>query len=381
MADYYLNQVRADGGGMGGMANELGQAFTQYLERIEVDQRAAELGLPPVLARDDKAQQLVHERGAENLPVNKYEEMERPEDHALMRVVTSRCREVYIKQWNWLQLRPDATIAIEGPRRSGKTNLLRNILLAMRPAFPEVYIFTGTKMSDEYKGLVPNRYIFDNFETRAPDDKRGPGGMDIFMALWKRQVARVQELKDSKRNDRNIDILVVIEDLVANEASGRGFHDIPLLNRIAFNGRHAHMSIIITSQNIKAIPPAIKANTDVVCVLTVNNKRTKEAIRESFVDQLADDEELEQVFQPLSNDTLNYPAMFIDLYNPRRPRLECLYLCCPEKLEKNFVLGDYEFWSKDLDWLWTHGFRHLVDNKDWGIEPVTYKIDPTGTKS
>jgi len=356
-------------------------AFGHVLDRIEVDQRAQELGLPPVLTNDDQAQQLVHERGRDNLPANKYDDQEPPEDKALLRIETYRGREVWIKQWNWLQLYPDMLVTIEGRRRSGKTNLLRNIMLAMRPAFPEVYVFTGTKISDEYKGLVPSRYIWDNLDHHAPDDPRGPGGMDILMALWKRQLARKDEMKESKLNDRNISIMIIIEDLVSNEASGRGFHDIPIFNRIAYNGRHAHIMLLITSQNIKAVPPAIKDNTDMVCILNVHSRRTKETIRESFIDSLNDDEELEQVFAPLSFEHLNYPAMFIDLKNPRLPRLECLYLCCPEKLEKDFVMGDWEFWSKDLDWLWTHGYRHLVHNKEWGIERTTYKFDPSGTKS
>ena len=171
-----------------------------------------------------------------NLPVNYAEVVKDPPDQAVLTVNTSWGKTVQIKQWHWDRLKPDALITLEGKRRSGKTNLLRNMLKAMRRYYPEVYIFTGTKMSQEYKGLVPDRYIFDNLQQFPPDSPQYPGGMDAFLHIWHRQVERVEAMRKRGKNDKNIDVLVIIEDLVANEQSHRGFHDIPLFNRIAYNG-------------------------------------------------------------------------------------------------------------------------------------------------
>lgn len=319
---------------------------------------------------------LVPRNGEKALPVHYAEAGPDPPEIGRIKINTAFGKEVILKQFFWDLIKPDCTVAIEGKRRSGKTSLMRNMLKAKRRCFPQVYIFTGTKISEEYKGLVPDRYIFDNFETFKPDDPKYPGGMDVFLAIWYRQLQRVRRLRQRGRNDENIDVLVVIEDLVANEQSKRGFHDIPLLNRIAFNGRHAHMSIWIASQNIKAIPPAIKENTDMIAILTATSRRTKESVRESFVDSLHNDQEFDEVFQPLKE--VPWSVVFVDRRDARREPLECLYFGVPELIKKDFVMGDKQFWSKDLDWLWKNGYKHLLELDDWGIEKVTYKIDPAG---
>lgn len=311
------------------------------------------------------------------LPVNYAEVAPDPPEKALIKINTSFGKEVILKQFFWELIKPDCTVAIEGKRRSGKTNLIRNMLKAARRYYPEVYIFTGTKMSQEYKGLVPDVHIHDNFETRAPGTEGWPGGMDVFLMLWYRQKQRVEALRRSKCNNENISILVIIEDLVANEQSNRGFHDIPLLNRIAFNGRHAFMGIWVTSQNIKAIPPAIKENTDVIAILTATSRRTKETVRESFVDSLHNDQEFDEVFQPLKE--IPWAVMFIDRKNARREPLDCLYLGVPQEIEKDFVMGAKYFWADHFDELWKNGFQHLVEMEDWGIEKTTYKLDPASS--
>lgn len=310
------------------------------------------------------------------LPVNYAEIAPDVVEKAVIKINTSFGKEVLLKQFDWNLLKPDCTIAIEGKRRAGKTNLIRNMLKAARRYYPEVYVFTGTKMSNEYKGLVPDRYIYDNFETLSPDDENFPGGMDVFLMLWYRQVQRVTALRKSKRNNRNISILVIIEDLVANEQSNRGFHDIPLLNRIAFNGRHAFMGIWVTSQNIKAIPPAIKDNTDIIAILTATSRRTKETVRESFVDSLHNDQEFDEVFQPLKE--IPWSVMFIDRKNARREPLECLYLGVPQQVDDaDFVMGAKYFWAEDFAELWKNGYGHLLELDDWGIEKTTYKLNPS----
>lgn len=312
-----------------------------------------------------------------NLPVNYAEIAPDPPEIGLIKILTHSGKEVILKQFFWDLIKPDCTVAIEGKRRAGKTNLLRNMAKAMRRYYPEAYIFSGTEMSKEYKGMVPDRYIFDNFETLPPDHPNYPGGMDIFLTLWFRQKLRVADLRRRKVNDRNISILIIIEDLVANEQSNRGFHDIPILNKIAFNGRHAFMGIWVTSQNIKAIPPAIKENTDITAILTATSRRTKETVRESFVDSLENDKEFDEVFQPLKE--IPWSVMFIDRKNARREPLECLYLGVPREIDVDFVLGDKYFWAEDFAELWKNGYRHLVEMDDWGIEKTTYKLIPSRT--
>ena len=313
------------------------------------------------------------------LPVNYAEIAPDPPERPVLTIDTSWGKHVQIKQWYWERLKPDVMVAIEGKRRSGKTNLLRAMLKAMRRFFPEVYIFTGTKMSQEYKGLVPDRYIFDNLQQFPPDDPRYPGGMDAFLHIWHRQEERIREMRRRKINDQNIDVLVIIEDLVANEQSHRGFHDIPLFNRIAYNGRHGHLSLWVTSQNIKAVPPAIKDNVDIAAILTATSQRTKETVREAFVDSLHNDEEFDEVFGPLK--TIPWSTFFIDRRDARREPLESIYLCVPEQIEKDFVMGEKYFWSEDFDELYRGGYGHLLDLHDWGIEKTTYKLDPSGTSN
>lgn len=335
----------------------------QRADQGELDSKLADDPAPPAVEQ--------------NLPVNYAEVVPDPPDKAVLTIDTSWGKHVVIKQWNWDRLKPDCFVTLEGKRRSGKTNLLRNMLKAMRRYYPEVYVFTGTKMSNEYKGLIPDRYIFDNLQQFPPDSPHYPGGMDAFLHIWHRQVERVEAMRKRGKNDKNINVLVIIEDLVANEQSTRGFHDIPLFNRIAYNGRHGYLALIVTSQNIKAVPPAIKDNTDICAILTASSQRTKETIRESFLDSLHNDEEFDEVAMPLSQ--IPWSSYFIDRRDARREPLECIYLAVPEQIEKDFVMGDKYFWAEDFQELYRNGYGHLLDMPDWGIEKTTYKFNPSGT--
>ena len=280
--------------------------------------------------------------------------------------------DVPIKQFRWEYLKPDFVITADGQRRSGKSTWIRAFMKNTRRYWSEAYVFTGSKVSNEYENLVRNDLIFDNLETRTD----GTGGMDMLLFLYYRNLERKKALQHSGKNDQNLNILVIIEDLVANEQSNAGFHHIPLFNKIAFNGRHAHICLVITSQNIKGVPPAIKQNTDACVLFGVNNERTKKAVRESFMDSVRDDAELDVLLSFLYE--VKWSSAVVMRNDPRKHPNEAIFMGVPGKTEKDFVLGDRQYWYGAEAQLYRTGFGHLLDlpPEEWGIETVTYKFNP-----
>lgn len=304
-----------------------------------------------------------------------------PEDEVVFEVAvqSSRTREpmkIPVKQFQFRMLKPDFLITLDGQRRAGKSTWVRTMLRANRPYFSEVYIFTGSEISEEYKGLVRDDCIFDNLDTRED----GTGGCQMLFNIYLRNKARIKEMRKRKVNDKNLWVLCVIEDLVSNETGGGsgGFHHISLFDKIAFNGRHCKLSLVITSQNIKAIPPKIKQNTDACVLFGINSQRTKETVRESFCDSVRNDTELDELFAFLYK--IPHSSAVILRNDPRKHPNECIYMGVPQKDDTPFFMGSREYWYGAEAELVRNGFGHWLDipADQWGIDEKTYMFDAMG---
>jgi hypothetical protein len=150
----------------------------------------------------------------------------------------------------WIEKHPDLPIVpfcmmAVGFSRSGKTNAIMSILdmLGFKDIWGNnIFLFTGTKgLNDDYKDIVDEKRTFDGFNRTK------------ILEVIEKQEGIIRRL--GKKYAKHV--LIICEDL-ADEGS---FNNSKLLQRIAFRGRHALVSIIVSSQKLSSISRGVRINS------------------------------------------------------------------------------------------------------------------------
>ena len=263
---------------------------------------------------------------------------------------------VNIKKMNMSLIRPDYTIVCYGKRRTGKTNFVRYFMKCFRCFFPEVYVFTKTKVDKEYYRFVPDKFIFNGYKDK------------VIQHILDRQEDRQRKLRKRGVNDENINVLIILDDCIDDNVLKYS----ETIKTIFFNGRHLYMSIVINSQDHKAIGPGLRSNTDMVATFPVRSQRDKEAVRENYADFVKNDNEFETVAQAIRETP--YTIMFIDQSRPYMDPEECVYAgIAPLEVDLGgFFMGSREHWRGSEAQAIELGGANWIAIEDWGIVAETY---------
>lgn len=148
-----------------------------------------------------------------------------------------------------------AFVVLIGKRNSGKTTLLKDMLVCVRDKIDIVLVISPTdEINDAMAGLVPPSLIH-----REIDEKK----LQRIMAIQRKQW----------RRGRGYELCLVLDDC----AFERKFFESKSFRELAFNGRHMHITVFVTMQFCHALPPAVRCNTDVVITLAerINSNRRR----------------------------------------------------------------------------------------------------------
>ena len=256
--------------------------------------------------------------------------------------------------------RPGYTIVLYGPRRSGKSKLIKNICQRMRHFFPEVVVFTMTKCSGEFFSYVPYCRVIEGLDE------------ELLEKLVDEQMEKKARLTRGE-DLGNFNLLIIIDDCMAE-----GLRYKKVFNRLFYNGRHSNITLIVAVQDVRGIAPSATINADMVCTFSLPDRRGRETMREKFCDYLTDDE-FDRLYD---SEQINkkYHVVFFDIahrYNPLDKRIS--FGCVDETQEEDFVLGCRDMWRENPEsWkqLEELGFGYLKEQEDWGI--VQPKKKPKG---
>jgi hypothetical protein len=152
---------------------------------------------------------------------------------------------------------PTFSWLIVGATKSGKSNLIKNLLLNkafLKNIFHKhhIFLFCGTaRLNRDFEGLVEKENVYEDFDT------------EIIRKLMKEQEENIEEY--GRKNTPHI--LLIFDDL----AYGGALHsDTSLLNKLCMNGRHYKISIIVTTQALKLVSPKTRANATLVSMFASN---------------------------------------------------------------------------------------------------------------
>jgi len=267
-----------------------------------------------------------------------------------------------INQASYNMVRPGYTVVLYGPRRSGKSKLIKNLCQRTRHIFNEVVVFTMTKASGEYFGYIPYGRVIEGLDE------------DLLEKLIDHQMD-LNARRSRGEDVGNTNMLIIIDDCMAE-----GLRFRKKFNQLFYNGRHSNITLFVAVQDVRGIAPSATQNADLVCTFSLPDSRGRDTIREKFADYLTDTE-----FDNLyDSEDINkkYHVVFFDIahrYNPLDKRIS--FGCVDPDQERPFVMGPKQMWDdpEGRQQLIDLGFEHLLNLDDWGIIKPDY-IDPRAKK-
>lgn len=211
-----------------------------------------------------------------------------------VRFGTSQLR---LKKFNIKDMVDHATIAMIAKRASGKSYVTKEILYHKRSIPAAVVISRTEKLNKFYGDFIPDSYIFDNFEP------------EILSRIYGRQSKisednenRVKEGKKAKDGR----LMLIMDDCMASK--GTWVKD-PTILELFFNGRHYHISFILTMQYCIGIPPEMRSNLDYIFLLAEDFISNQKKLYDHYAGMFPSFDIFKQVFTEI---TQNYGIMVIN---------------------------------------------------------------------
>ena len=157
---------------------------------------------------------------------------------------------------------------IVAPSNSGKSNLLKNMLL--RPEFGYRDYFTDPK-TNALNYFVFSRTLGADHTLDSLVDQ-----LPKFHAYREWDDTIIRDIMEYSHSKTDRGVMLILDDMITdanafNKRSGN------LLNELAFMGRHHKVSFIITAQSYISIQRPIRINTSAIIAFNLKNKREEEA--------------------------------------------------------------------------------------------------------
>ena len=192
-------------------------------------------------------------------------------------VVTQRESGSYLtatlEEWDPLSLPENFFLVLEGKRRTGKSTFAKWLLQYYRDRFNIVWVMTKTKANCYWQGFVGEAFTFDNYYPHA-----------IRQLINRNDKIIGQFGTDSAVTKYLASCLVILDDVVSAK-----IHDDPMFTLLACEGHHHKISIILMTQDPKAIGPKVRDNADVAVVFNQKTYRNKESIWHDFMNDIDKD--------------------------------------------------------------------------------------------
>ena len=202
-----------------------------------------------------------------------------------------------IKKFNIHEMVDHCTIAMIAKRATGKSFLTREIMFQKRNIASAIAISRTEKLNSFYSEFIPDSYIFSEYES------------EILTRIYERQ-AHINE--DNKRRvkagkkPKDDSLMLIMDDCMSSKGT---WLKHPNILELFFNGRHHHISFILTMQYAVGIPPEMRSNFDYIFLLAEDTISNRKRLYEHYAGMFPTFDIFQQVFTDL---TENYGMMVIN---------------------------------------------------------------------
>lgn len=202
-----------------------------------------------------------------------------------------------IKKFDIKKMVDHCTIAMIAKRATGKSFLTKEIMFHKRNISCCIAISRTEKLNSFYSDFIPDIYIYSEYTS------------DILSRIYERQSIMNEDNKTRIKNNKkpkDDSLMLIMDDCMSSK--GTWLKD-PNILELFFNGRHHHISFILTMQYAVGIPPEMRSNFDYIFLLaedTINNRRR---LWEHYAGMFPSFDIFQQVFSDITDD---YGVMVID---------------------------------------------------------------------
>jgi hypothetical protein len=202
-----------------------------------------------------------------------------------------------IKKFNIHEMVDHCTIAMVAKRATGKSFLTREIMFQKKDIASAIAISRTEKLNSFYSDFIPDSYIYPEYTS------------DILSRIYERQ-ARMNEdnkrrIKEGKK-PKDDSLMLIMDDCMSSK--GTWLKD-PNILELFFNGRHHHISFILTMQYSVGIPPEMRSNFDYIFLLAEDYISNRKRLYEHYAGMFPSFDVFQQVFSEL---TENFGMMVIN---------------------------------------------------------------------
>ena len=202
-----------------------------------------------------------------------------------------------IKRFEIKDMCEHATIAMIAKRASGKSYLTREIMYHKKSIPAAIAISRTEKLNKFYSNFIPDSYIYSEYDS------------DVLSKVYERQSVMNEEniiRKDDGKPEKDDRIMIIMDDCMSSK--GTWLKD-PNILELFFNGRHHHLSFILTMQFSLGIPPELRSNFDYIFLLAEDITSNRKRLYEHYAGMFPTFDIFQQVFSEI---TANYGCMVIN---------------------------------------------------------------------
>jgi hypothetical protein len=203
-----------------------------------------------------------------------------------------------IKQFKINEMVDHCTIAMIAKRATGKSFLTREIMFQKRHSIAAGIAISRTEtLNSFYSEFIPDSYIYPEYNS------------DILTRIYERQALINEDNKERIKNNRkpkDDSLMLIMDDCMSSK--GTWLKD-PNILELFFNGRHHHLSFILTMQFSLGIPPELRSNFDYIFLLAEDFISNRKRLYEHYAGMFPSFDIFQQVFNEI---TENYGCMVIN---------------------------------------------------------------------
>jgi hypothetical protein len=169
-----------------------------------------------------------------------------------------------------------------GKTGSGKSQLLRYILMKNKSHFKKIFLISPTeKINSFYSKIIPKENIFDEFKEDWLNN--------LFIKLT--------EINANVKDDKACHVLLIFDDC----CSDTDFRHSKAICKEFTRGRHIFIACVITAQYIYQVPPVLRTNADYILVGQMNRQGVDLLTQEYQMGNITPKEFTEMYYRCTSN--------------------------------------------------------------------------------
>jgi hypothetical protein len=241
-------------------------------------------------------------------------------------------------------------IVMIAKRGSGKSWVCKALIKHFEKVPIGIIISKTDRVDPFFVNFFPDSFIYYDYKSQ------------IIEKLIRRQELIMEKLKDKKKEGKKIDprAIIIMDDCLASK--GTWMRDQPI-SELLFNGRHYHITYVLTMQYPLGITPELRCNFDYIFLLAEDSFSNIKRMHEHYAGMFPTLDSFRQIFMQL---TENYGCMVITNRGSRKTIFDKIFQYrAPVLKDSEIKSGCYQF----------RKFHEISYNPDWSKKKKLFDLN------